>query len=161
MLQSCFLPVDWTHGFRTGQGSPAQLQTMDQNTVVPRVSHAGSEVASCWHAQLLLKHFVCLCRGQAGPGAGNNIYKMALIAYSRQIDLKEYTVAAYKESIEWLRDYITAIKQGKLHPFTKLERKAREATRNEPWCAHCWACIPAGSFAMHAAHCSSIMSNPV
>jgi hypothetical protein len=58
---------------------------------------------------------------------------MALMAYSRQLDIKEVTVAAYKESIEWLRDYITAIKQGKLHPFTKLERRAREATRNEPW----------------------------
>lgn len=59
--------------------------------------------------------------------------RMALIPYSRHIDLKELTVVAYKESVEWLRDYITAIKQGKFHPFTKLERKAREATRNEPW----------------------------
>ena len=33
----------------------------------------------------------------------------------------------------WFRDYITAIKHGRLHPFTPLERKTREATRNEPW----------------------------
>ena len=38
-----------------------------------------------------------------------------------------------KDSIAWLRDYITAIKSGRFHPFTPLERKAREATRNEAW----------------------------
>lgn len=44
-------------------------------------------------------------------------------------DLKSKVVEGYT----WLRDYITAIKNGRLHPFTLVERKAREATRNEPW----------------------------
>jgi hypothetical protein len=58
---------------------------------------------------------------------------MALVGLKSPADLKDYTVAAYRESASWLRDYITAIKYGQFHPFTKLERKAREATRNEPW----------------------------
>lgn len=40
---------------------------------------------------------------------------------------------ASKAGAAWLRDYITAIKNGRFHPFTAVERKAREATRNEPW----------------------------
>lgn len=42
-------------------------------------------------------------------------------------------VETAKEGYAWLRDYITAIKNGRLHPYTAVERKAREATRNEPW----------------------------
>lgn len=61
--------------------------------------------------------------------AGN----MTLIAPGKALDLKDYTLTACKEGASWLRDYITAIKNGQYHPFTKLERKAREATRNEPW----------------------------
>ena len=60
---------------------------------------------------------------------------MTLSLQTKSVDLKEYTLAVYKESAAWLRDYVTAIKNGQLHPYTKLERKAREATRNEPWCA--------------------------
>ncbi|GLI60022.1 hypothetical protein VaNZ11_002086 [Volvox africanus] len=37
------------------------------------------------------------------------------------------------EAASWLRDYITAIKNGRLHPFSLVERKARAATRNEAW----------------------------
>lgn len=40
-----------------------------------------------------------------------------------------------KQSLSWLRDYLTAIKSGQLHPFTQIERKTREATRDEPWYA--------------------------
>jgi hypothetical protein len=40
---------------------------------------------------------------------------------------------ATRESYTWLRDYCTAIKYGRLHPFTSVERKAREATRKDPW----------------------------
>ncbi|CAL8468807.1 g8348 [Coccomyxa elongata] len=58
---------------------------------------------------------------------------MTLVAHGKVLDLKDYTVSACKEGASWLRDYITAIKSGQYHPFTKLERKAREATRNEPW----------------------------
>jgi hypothetical protein len=47
--------------------------------------------------------------------------------------VKAIVVDSAKESYAWLRDYITAIKHGRLHPFTLLERKAREATRNQPW----------------------------
>jgi hypothetical protein len=32
-----------------------------------------------------------------------------------------------------LRDYITAIKHGRIHPFTLTERRVREATRNDGW----------------------------
>ena len=60
---------------------------------------------------------------------------MTLSLQTKSVDLKEYTLAVYKESAAWLRDYVTAIKNGQLHPYTKLERKTREATRNEPWCA--------------------------
>ncbi len=59
---------------------------------------------------------------------------MTLVPHGKVLDLKDYTMSACKEGASWLRDYITAIKSGQYHPFTKLERKAREATRNEPWC---------------------------
>ena len=39
-----------------------------------------------------------------------------------------------KDAASWLRDYVTAIKHGQFHPYTPLERKVREATRNEAWC---------------------------
>lgn len=59
---------------------------------------------------------------------------MALVLRNnRQFALKEYALEQTKDSIAWLRDYITAIKSGRFHPFTPLERKAREATRNEAW----------------------------
>ncbi len=58
---------------------------------------------------------------------------MGLSLQNKPVDLREYTLSAYKEGAAWLRDYVTAIKNGQLHPYTKLERKAREATRNEPW----------------------------
>lgn len=45
----------------------------------------------------------------------------------------EKFVEASRAGAAWLRDYITAIKNGRFHPFTAVERKAREATRNEPW----------------------------
>lgn len=61
---------------------------------------------------------------------------MTLVSQGKGLDLKDYTVSACKEGASWLRDYITAIKSGQYHPFTKMERKAREATRNEPWWVH-------------------------
>ncbi|GLC33495.1 hypothetical protein PLESTB_000081200 [Pleodorina starrii] len=33
----------------------------------------------------------------------------------------------------WLRDYVTAIRNGRVHPFSVVERKARTATRNQTW----------------------------
>jgi hypothetical protein len=39
----------------------------------------------------------------------------------------------FDDAYKWMRDYITAIKAGSLHPFTAVERKTREATRREPW----------------------------
>ncbi|KAL4448394.1 hypothetical protein ABPG75_005613 [Micractinium tetrahymenae] len=33
----------------------------------------------------------------------------------------------------WIRDYTTALKYGSIKPFTLTERKARAATRNQPW----------------------------
>ena len=94
---------------------------------------------------------------------------MTLSLQTKSVDLKEYTLAVYKESAAWLRDYVTAIKNGQLHPYTKLERKAREATRNEPWCVShhidlfmvhqaCWrafgfcAAVPQPAVAMPHAH---------
>ncbi|KAL6783748.1 hypothetical protein ACKKBF_B05645 [Auxenochlorella protothecoides x Auxenochlorella symbiontica] len=40
---------------------------------------------------------------------------------------------AAKDAGAWLRDYVTAIKNGRWHPFNATERAARAATRNEPW----------------------------
>jgi hypothetical protein len=40
---------------------------------------------------------------------------------------------ALHDAYAWLRDYLTAIKAGQLHPFTRVERLAREATRRDPW----------------------------
>ncbi len=57
----------------------------------------------------------------------------SLTSLTKTQDLKEYTVSLASQSISWLRDYVTAIKHGQVHPFTPLERKAREATRNESW----------------------------
>ena len=37
------------------------------------------------------------------------------------------------EVARWLRDYLTAVRSGRLHPFSIVERKAREATRRDPW----------------------------
>lgn len=39
-----------------------------------------------------------------------------------------------QQTAAWLRDYLTAVKHGRWHPFTSMERRVREATRNEPWC---------------------------
>mmetsp|Transcript_30336 Transcript_30336/g.58306 ORF Transcript_30336/g.58306 Transcript_30336/m.58306 type:complete len:828 (-) Transcript_30336:131-2614(-) len=36
----------------------------------------------------------------------------------------------------WLRDYVSALAQGRLIPYTNLERMTRLATRNEPWGPH-------------------------
>ena len=47
--------------------------------------------------------------------------------------LQEVAAEKLKMASAWLRDYITAIKKGNLHPFTTMERKVREATRNEAW----------------------------
>ncbi|KAL0033769.1 hypothetical protein WJX77_004657 [Trebouxia sp. C0004] len=52
---------------------------------------------------------------------------------NRPVAFKEYAMEQTKDSIAWLRDYVTAIKNGRFHPFTALERKTREATRNEAW----------------------------
>ena len=74
---------------------------------------------------------------------------MAINIHGKSVDLKEYTLAVYKEGAAWLRDYVTAIKNGQFHPYTKLERKAREATRNEPWLAlalNNHPCIPGTLF---------------
>eukprot|EP00192_Tetraselmis_astigmatica_P024769 CAMPEP_0117676278 /NCGR_PEP_ID=MMETSP0804-20121206/16072_1 /TAXON_ID=1074897 /ORGANISM="Tetraselmis astigmatica, Strain CCMP880" /LENGTH=827 /DNA_ID=CAMNT_0005485375 /DNA_START=220 /DNA_END=2703 /DNA_ORIENTATION=+ len=45
----------------------------------------------------------------------------------------EVVVERAVESYRWVRDYYTAVKNGHYQPFSALERKAREATRNEPW----------------------------
>ncbi|WIA23872.1 hypothetical protein OEZ85_013522 [Tetradesmus obliquus] len=47
--------------------------------------------------------------------------------------LGERVAEVTREGYTWLRDYCTAIKYGRLHPFTTVERKAREATRKDPW----------------------------
>ena len=52
---------------------------------------------------------------------------------ARQLDVKEMAVLKVKEASSWLKDYVTAIKNGQFHPFTPLERLAREATRDQPW----------------------------
>ena len=59
---------------------------------------------------------------------------MALLENPQHLDLKDYTVFKAKAAQAWFVDYITAIKNGKLHPFTYLERLVRLATRNEAWC---------------------------
>ena len=33
----------------------------------------------------------------------------------------------------WVRDYVQAVREGHVHPFSLLERRARAATRDEPW----------------------------
>lgn len=38
-----------------------------------------------------------------------------------------------EEAIAWVRDYLRALRHGRLKPFTFTERKARAATRAEPW----------------------------
>ena len=47
--------------------------------------------------------------------------------------LMEIASCTVKDAATWLRDYLTAIKHGQFHPYTPLERKVREATRNEAW----------------------------
>lgn len=51
----------------------------------------------------------------------------------RSPPLQEVAAEKIKVASAWLRDYITAIKKGNLHPFSTMERKVREATRNEAW----------------------------
>lgn len=53
----------------------------------------------------------------------------------RSAPLQEVAAEKLRVVSAWLRDYITAIKNGHIHPFTSIERKTREATRNEPWYA--------------------------
>lgn len=38
-----------------------------------------------------------------------------------------------EEAAEWIRDYLRALRHGRLKPFTFVERKARAATRAEKW----------------------------
>ena len=66
-----------------------------------------------------------------GIGSGGNA--LALNQPSRQLDIKVLTVQKVREASAWVRDYVTAIKNGHFHPFTPLERLTREATRDEPW----------------------------
>ncbi|KAK9865406.1 hypothetical protein WJX84_000313 [Apatococcus fuscideae] len=60
---------------------------------------------------------------------------MALLATRQrsQLGVPELAKHYTKDAACWFRDYLTAIKHGRWHPFTNLERKVREATRNEPW----------------------------
>ncbi|GMH39165.1 hypothetical protein BSKO_07063 [Bryopsis sp. KO-2023] len=51
----------------------------------------------------------------------------------KQLSVRDYAFQYAQNAKSWLRDYCTAIKWRRWHPFTPLERKAREATRNEPW----------------------------
>lgn len=45
----------------------------------------------------------------------------------------EVVVNGVVESYRWVRDLYTAVKHGQYRPYSPLERKVREATRNEPW----------------------------
>jgi len=59
----------------------------------------------------------------------------------RSAPLQEVAAEKIRVASAWLRDYITAIKKGNIHPFTTMERKVREATRNEAWSVlsqHVW-----------------------
>jgi hypothetical protein len=63
------------------------------------------------------------------PGrSARALQRSHLQAYSRP---QGATRAA--QTASWLRDYVTAIKHGRWHPFTATERRVREATRNEAW----------------------------
>ncbi|CAG9464728.1 unnamed protein product [Pedinophyceae sp. YPF-701] len=44
--------------------------------------------------------------------------------------------AGFLKGAHWLRDYTTALKHGRTKPFSEVERKVREATRNVPYGAH-------------------------
>ena len=48
-------------------------------------------------------------------------------------DIQEVAAKKLRNISAWLRDYITAIKNGQVHPYSQIERKTREATRNEAW----------------------------
>lgn len=56
---------------------------------------------------------------------------MAMVVYAQkpQRTFGEQAIGA----VSWVRDYVTAIKHGRWHPYTPTERKARAATRNEAW----------------------------
>lgn len=54
-------------------------------------------------------------------------------ASSRKTGAARFHSVTVKDAAAWLRDYLTAIKHGQFHPYTPLERKVREATRNEAW----------------------------
>ncbi|KAK9821166.1 hypothetical protein WJX74_003656 [Apatococcus lobatus] len=60
---------------------------------------------------------------------------MALLATRQrsQLGVTELARQHTKDAACWFRDYLTAIKHGRWHPFTLLERKVRAMTRNEPW----------------------------
>jgi hypothetical protein len=38
-----------------------------------------------------------------------------------------------KRAAEWMKDYLSAVREGRLHPYTGVERKARAATKDIPW----------------------------
>lgn len=58
----------------------------------------------------------------------NSAPRTAAQAYGRQ-----QGATKAQQTASWLRDYVTAIKHGRWHPFTTMERRVREATRNEAW----------------------------
>lgn len=45
----------------------------------------------------------------------------------------DLVVTGVVEGYRWVRDLYTAVKHGQYRPYSPLERKVREATRNEPW----------------------------
>lgn len=68
------------------------------------------------------------CNSHSTEGLHERCPWLHLQAYSRP---QGATRAA--QTASWLRDYVTAIKHGRWHPFTATERRVREATRNEAW----------------------------
>ena len=75
-------------------------------------------------------------RSYATGSFGQQPRSMSLLAgtvHSAHLSYKDLAWMKTQEVRAWIVDYITAIKLGKWHPFTPLERLVRQATRNEAW----------------------------
>ena len=65
---------------------------------------------------------------------------------------------ALHDAYAWLRDYVTAIKAGQLHPFTHVERLAREATRRDPWGPTGLQLAELADVTAHPDHCRVVLA---
>eukprot|EP00890_Picochlorum_soloecismus_P005760 jgi/Picsp_1/6185/NSC_03539-R1_arf-gap domain 5 len=58
----------------------------------------------------------------------------------------------------WLHDYTTAVKHGRVKPYSRIERKTRAATRNKPWGPHGGQLVELAQLSFDPGNCAAIFA---